>query len=121
MSDAQPSTVVSTDVVINPTVVGGVAGGEGIILLPMAEWKQVLVRAIRTFIQVVVAMLLGKGVATALTSVGLPPEIAAGIPTTGVLILDALIVGLLGFLGSALMNTLEFMFDFDLTSPKLRA
>lgn len=117
----QPKTVVSTDVVPNPTTVGGLAGGEGLVLLPMEEWKQVLVRGLRTFFQVLLAMLLGKGAAVSLVASGLPPELLTGIPTTGILIVDALVVGLIGFLGSAVWNIVEFLLDVDLSAPKFRA
>jgi hypothetical protein len=117
-------TIVSPDVtgsdqaVISAPVT---AGGERILLVPMAEWKQSAQRGVRSFIQAATFLLGGGSLALLMASFGIAPDIVAQIPTTGNKLVDALLVSLVFGLVCFLWNWIEFFLDIDIKAPKWRS
>lgn len=105
-------------VVISPDLEGGEGG---IFLIPMKEWKQSGVRALRATAAAFAVLGGGGTAAQAFTQSGLPPLLAYGLPSTGVTILDTAIICLIIFLVWFIYNCAEFYFDVDEDHPKFRA
>jgi hypothetical protein len=92
-----------------------------VVLIPMAEWKQVLVRATRATIPAFIVLAGGGSAAQAATGAGIPPLMMVGLPSTGALIFDMLIVCAVIWILWALWNFVEFWLDMDENAPRLRA
>ena len=94
---------------------------ERVILIPMAEWKQCLVRATRATIPAFLVVGAGGTAAQAATGAGIPPLMMVGLPTTGIFIVDTIIVCLVIWILWFLWNVVEFWLDLDENQPQLRA
>lgn len=95
--------------------------GERVILISMAEWKQVLVRATRATIPAFLVLAGGGSAAEAATGAGVPPLMMVGLPSTGIFLVDTIGICFLIFLLWAAWNAVEFWFDLDETNPGVRA
>jgi len=119
---ARRKTIVSPDLVPikEPTSVM-VDATHRVYLIPMAEWKQAAVRATRATIPAAAVLGGGGSVAAATSESGLGPFLTLGLPSTGIFVLDTLIVcGLIWIVWFA-WNCLEFWMDWDETHPATRA
>lgn len=114
-----PKTIVSTDVVENPVSVGNVGGG--LTIIPMSEVKQSAVRATRATVPAFVVLAGGGTVAQAATGAGVPPLLMVGLPSTGMFVLDILIICAVIWVLWFAWNLVEFWLDLDETNPKIRA
>lgn len=114
-------TIASPDVVPERTTLVDEPGVERVVVIPMAEWKQALVRGIRSAVQFYLVIAGGGTVATASTGIGIPPSLLLGLPTTGNLYLDSLVVSLVAGVVVFIWNAVEFWFRLDEKAPKARA
>lgn len=94
---------------------------ERVVFLPMAEWKQCVVRATRATAPALVVLSAGGTAASAATNSGLPPLLMVGLPSTGIFIVDTFVICLLIWVIWLLWNAGEFYFDVDENHPKARA
>lgn len=117
--DQGRAQVVSPDVTPRDTAVN--VGGERVVLLPMAEWKQAAVRATRAAVPAFLVVAAGGSAASAATGSGIPPLLMVGLPSTGVFLVDSLIIVLIIWLLWFLWNVIEFALDLDTNAPRLRA
>jgi hypothetical protein len=111
-------TVVSNDIVGTTTTT--VADGGRVVLIPMAEWKQAGVRAIRSAVQFFVLLAGGGSVLTASSAIGLPPGVLP-VFSTGNAYWDFVLLSLLAGLFVFIWNAVEFWFSVDRKAPEFRA
>lgn len=107
---------------IRQTIVSPKLADEGtqVYLIPMAAWKQCLVRAVRSAVQFMILLAGGGKVAEASTGIGLPPGILPAI-TTGHAYGDMLLLSLIAGVFVFLWNATEFWFSLDQAYPQARA
>jgi hypothetical protein len=115
MSDT-PKTIVSPDVIRSLT-----QDNQTDILIPMAEWKQAAIRGLRATIPAFIVLAGGGSAAEAATGAGIPPLLMVGLPTTGMFVVDVLIICLVIFVIWTGWNVVEFWMDLDTKAPQLRA